>query len=372
MPYSFPVVCALIVSAVAALSPPSLSAALQEQWQVEGRPTLEFGDDQGSEWGNVVGLAVLPSGAIVVSDSQRYQISIFDSTGRLAATAGRQGGGPGEFRILREPMLCSSDEVFFWDAGHERLSVFDTGGTLVRDFRTDRLGDPTEASAGPWHQARMVCNQDGVFARVSRSMKDFPTSDGPGPVEVLIELANEAGPLAHIQPFDGEEIYLLDGAVAPRPLGKWTVVALDSTQLAVGVTSEPWVSIYSLDGRLKNRIDLDLPRAPVTQSVIDDFVQTRPERHRATWARLEYPDSLPAYSNLLIDSEGLIWVQQYRVQPADPYAWRVYSSRGDHVASLQVEAGFRIQEVGPDYVVGVAEELLGTHVVRVYPLKRSN
>jgi len=372
MLFRFPVVIALIIAAVAVLSPSGLSAGLQEQWQVGDRPILELGDDQGFEWGNVAGVAVLPSGAIVVSDSRRYQITIVDSMGRPVATAGREGGGPGEFRILREPVICSPDDIFLWDQGHDRVSIFDTSGTLVRDFGTDRLGDGVEASVGPWKRMRMVCNHDGIFARVSRNMGDGPVSNGPGAVRVLVELASEAGPLAHLEPFGGEEVYFFDGVRAPRPLGKRTVVAMDSTQLAVGVTSEPWISIYSLDGRLKRRIDLALSRVPVTQSVIDDFVQTRPERHRAAWARLEYPDSLPAYSNLLIDSEGLIWVQRDRVRTTDPYLWQVYGSQGDHLASLQVEADFRLQEVGPDFVAGVAEGRFGTHVVRVYPLDRSN
>lgn len=68
--------------------------------------------------------------------SATYQsgvVAIFDSTGHLVRTFGREGGGPGEFR---EPRAMPGPIGYAWivDAGNQRITVLEGEGKVVGAF----------------------------------------------------------------------------------------------------------------------------------------------------------------------------------------------------------------------------------------------
>lgn len=347
-----------------------LEASVVQQWTLEPIPLVELGPEQGFEWGHAGGARLLPSDGIVVADQLERTLSIFDSGGSLSATVGGQGDGPGEFRILLEPMTCAPGELHLWDQALARITVFAEDGRLLRDAGDRELFGEKRGTPGTWKATRMACNERGVFARVSRASGVDLRADGPAPVEVVVDLATKGGPIARLGPFAGEEVYRHERAVATRPLGRRTIVRVGPSRIVVGITSEPVVDLYTLDGALESHLRLDLPRRPVTGAVVDALVRTKPERHRAVWRSFEYPDSLPLYSDLLVDPEGRLWFEEYTVGEPDSRRWCVYDRAGRRIAGLEVDGGFRILDVGVDRVIGVAVDALGVQTVRVHALRK--
>lgn len=79
--------------------------------------------DAGDAFGKIVGVEALSSGAIVVADAQADQLRAFAADGSPLWTAGRRGGGPGEFTRLSGMWRLAGDSLLAIDGG--RLMIFD-------------------------------------------------------------------------------------------------------------------------------------------------------------------------------------------------------------------------------------------------------
>lgn len=71
-------------------------------------------------------------GRVYVVDRKPAVIKVFDSTGAFVRTIGREGAGPGEFKVafiaVRGPNLVMQDPM------QTRMSVFDTSGRFIRSW----------------------------------------------------------------------------------------------------------------------------------------------------------------------------------------------------------------------------------------------
>jgi hypothetical protein len=114
-----------------------------EAWRVADTATLQMGVAEGDpdhEFYQIAGVARLSDGTIVVANAGTQQLRYFAPDGSLRATAGRKGGGPGEFEMLTTLIGIPGDSVLTFDASHRRFSVFDASGRHVRDFGTSAGG----------------------------------------------------------------------------------------------------------------------------------------------------------------------------------------------------------------------------------------
>ena len=72
------------------------------------------------------------------------------------------------------------------------------------------------------------------------------------------------------------------------------------------------------------------------------------------------PETKPAFSDLLVDTEGYVWLEVYRHRMAGaldfaPQAvsdWNVFSPAGEWLGSVRLPARFEVFEIGRDYVLG--------------------
>jgi hypothetical protein len=86
----------------------------------------------------VAGLAVisdatlLPDGGVAVLDKLNDRVYVYDSAGHLATTFGRNGAGPGEFKIPSIIISCGlANPIGVWDPALSRLTMFGRGGNLL-------------------------------------------------------------------------------------------------------------------------------------------------------------------------------------------------------------------------------------------------
>lgn len=90
-------------------------------------------------FGNVppAGAAVDTDESIWVADRQMLTVRRYGSDGAYLGQIGGRGSGPGEFRSLEAIQCLSGNRIAAWDPAQQRVSIFDSGGDFVSQFRTE-------------------------------------------------------------------------------------------------------------------------------------------------------------------------------------------------------------------------------------------
>jgi hypothetical protein len=341
-------------------------------WTITQDPIMEIAPsdgDGGRPWGRIVGVSRLSSGRVVVSDGLNRELSLYTPDGDLIQRKGGSGEGPGEFRILMAPMLCGGDSVYVWDPAQGRVSVFDQDLEYVRQFRDSevRSGFPELAR---WHPEKMTCNGSGVFITTARSVAQMPRVEGPARVDMRVEVFSQGSPMAVVGPIPGDDLYLAANTLAPRPLGKKTTVSVSQDRLYVGTADSFSVGVYSLHGDRLGPVVDTVQSVEISNDKLDAYLSSRAEEHRSFYANLEYPGTFPSYSDLETDPDGNLWVEVYRPPGERRTTWRVYHREGQFVAALDVPEGFKVFEVGVDYLLGVGRDDLDVERVLMFGISK--
>jgi hypothetical protein len=87
-------------------------------------------------------------------------------------------------------------------------------------------------------------------------------------------------------------------------------------------------------------------------------------------ALMPFPDSLPAHGDLIVDSEDLLWVQDYPI-PGTPVSWSIFGPEGERIATVTVPSRLDIHDIGEDYLLGVWTDEFDIPYVRLYALSRA-
>jgi len=156
----------------------------------------------------------------------------------------------------------------------------------------------------------------------------------------------------------------------------------DGSQVLHGVPGEYTIDVYAVDGRRVRSIRRPHTPVPVTEAAeaayrahvsrssgegegaLSPEMRARMERALAS---AQFAEHYPAVATLLADRAGNLWVQRYdplvelrtpgavRVQTiAAPTIWDVFDARGRWLTTVRLPARFTPQEIGADYVAGVA------------------
>lgn len=315
-------------------------------------------------------------GTFVVADGLLGVIHLFDANGRLSATVGRKGRGPGEFQTISWLDRCAADTVFAWDFALGRMSVVRPDGHIVRQERLtlDALGDAPPAA--------LAC-ADRRFAVLGRPVP------GPGP---RVDAAGEEDRFAVVQTrlivvdrefrtirdfgwVDAGD-FVISGGFFPRPLGRVTGIALSSKHVYVGTAASSTVTAYGVDGSAGFTVDVGggdrratLPHREAAAEALTAWLGDADLRARMRRRLLEMPapEPLPPYWGLFTDSEDRLWA--LISPPGDSVTvLRSPSQDGGTVIELRIPTAVRVLEVGSDYVLAVGGA--GEPSVIVYRVER--
>ncbi|MEM7416493.1 MAG: hypothetical protein AAF389_13395 [Gemmatimonadota bacterium] len=323
---------------------------------------------------HVVDATWLTDGSIVVANGGlATRLPIFSAEGDYLRLLGRQGDGPGEFRWVSSVEAGTGDSLFVFDASLQRLTaVASDGGMSVR---------PVRAVASGHVRALRWVNQvpEGWIA----FEMDMPMS---GEVGVIIRDTIDAGVLSEdmtdFEPFVTlpalmSTTMLLGGrrgfgspAFAPQVLqaawGRCVFVVADGSHT---------VNVYSSRGRVVTSF-----RGPGTsrEATADDFerwvdyrVSLSPNDEdmlRSSYREVARLETLPAYSQIVADEWGRVWLQEYTPGTTLGRRWFVYSQRGRHLADVQVPKRLRVFEISTSGLLGAALGDFGEEYIEVYDL----
>jgi DNA-binding beta-propeller fold protein YncE len=118
-------------------------SALGKVMAFDGKGKLQF--EITRELERPSGIALLGD-RLLVTDSQRHQVVLYDLGGKFISKFGRRGSGPGEFNFPTHVNVDAAGRIYVTDSLNNRIQVFDANGQFQRAFGS--------AGDGPGHFSR--------------------------------------------------------------------------------------------------------------------------------------------------------------------------------------------------------------------------
>ncbi|MGH7583756.1 MAG: hypothetical protein ACREL5_11075 [Gemmatimonadales bacterium] len=364
-----------------------LPVRAQAPWGVDPAPLLDVSSSAKSGavlFTRVTGATRLSNGTIVIADLDDNTLHFFDATGKPLKDVGRAGGGPGEFRRLTWLGRCSGDSLHVWDMLQRRMAVFAPNGTFVRQYF---VPSDTAAKANPF--MTLACSPRGIIAfqaqpRMPKArpvVKDpmHPTrQDRVIRTTAMVSVATTTGTITHeIGERSSGPIYAMGGGGFPLPLAPTTYVAVAGDRVFVGTSdSTSTVEAYAADGT-PTTLKLDIPARRSTEGqrsrAATAMASLAPPQMRTlaedSLKVSPMPATLPPYSGLFGDSDGVLWVQL--TVPGDASTrLRAVDSAGRTLGEISLPADVTVQEIGHDYVIGSYDDKDDIPHFALFPLHR--
>ncbi len=371
------------VLVVALWSAPTSSAQSQlPEWKLDATPRVSIGGDgaKNTEFLHVRTALRLGDGRIVVANAGTSEFRIFDAKGGYVGSFGRKGKGPGEFESLSWNERFG-DTVIAYDGGSRRISsIFFRGAP--------RLVSEIPVALENTNGESWICGRlsDGRWIVCGLAM---PTPQGKGayriPGSVGIVNAKAAGKVEWLAEFPDGDAFVYAPPNNPDRVSL-VVMAFPAAAQVAAAGGVLWFGDGKADSLVRLTPATGARRnlmvgagAPVTKAMVDqaharDLELARRPRDTVT-AAMRYgpellPKRLPSYESLLVGPRGELWIQRGAPGRAAPAQYVIYSSAGAPAARLSVPAGFRVTDVGADYVAGVHHDDDGVETVRIYSLRR--
>jgi hypothetical protein len=356
------VLCVLFVG----VSMHTMAAVAQAQrapWRIATTPTVRIGtsDKPDELLAAPAGATRLPSGNILVGDQGDFALREFAPSGALVKRYARKGKGPGEVTFLA-PLLRCGDSLLANDITGP-ASIFTLDGAFVRAFRFKTT---------PY---RFACNRTGQVVNVGwDSDKNMKPEVNRSLTAYWIARTDSSAPVPLGDMPGSERI-----GHRPYPLGREPRVAIGATRAYVALADSFVVRVFDLTGKALPSLSAPVPRVAATPA---DLVAEREreiammgERARKS-TELEYqkiplPKFLPATRDLIVDSDGNLWVQHYPRAALPTVSWTVFSPAGTVLSTVALPTVMEVYEIGRDYVLGrYIDPDESVPEVRLYPLSR--
>ena len=351
-----------------------------EAWSIAGTPHLEIGatDAPGHDLYEVSDVARLADGRVAVVNSGSNEVRVFSEDGDLLQSLGGGGEGPGEFRAPRRLFVLPGDSLLIVDASLDRLTVFSSDGSLVR---TSQIEPPPTGSI-PAPSTRL---RDGTFV----TFPPFTFGSGSGTESrvirdtlPLLRYDSDGRYVGELGRFPGSEQFVyMDGSSilgGPRIWGRSTHLAATGDGFLIGHADRFSYAIHDADGSLRRIVRAQLPNRPVTEADLERFREPDPEadpRSSEIFDRvmeaLPPPSEFPAYAEILVDPEDHVWLQRYAWPPDEMgQEWHVFDREGRWLGPVRMPAGFSLERVTTDEVLGIARNEVDVEHMRAYRLQR--
>jgi len=272
--------------------------------------TLRVSETESFYFGTITGLDVTSDGRIVVADREASHVKVLRPNGTLLDTLGRAGEGPGEFQMIGSQQVARGDSLYVYDLMQSRVSVF--GPASPHAFERSILISQKKGRIGE------VWVSDTGF--LGKHLTNAPTTDPTEPQHAPIRRFGPDGTardsiarwrLGQMAVHQYEE----GGFTAESlPFGRDMVLSFGpDQQLYTGWTDALTVKVYRSDGAVDTVASIPTEPQPVTQAdrkaglndIDDDKLRKTAKKH--------LPDTKPAFTDLVVASDGRLWVRR----PAD-------------------------------------------------------
>jgi len=352
-----------------------------EAWRLGVAPELEIGTregDQRYEFDRVVDATRLANGDIVVADAGMSQLRMFDGQGGFLISAGGEGDGPGEFRLLVRLLRSKGDTLLAVDFLTQRMTEYDPTLSLIQTELTGATAQSSESMViGQFESGTLVEQLGGSPLAVISGSIQVPAAyigvaPGGASFDTIAEVPGTDGYLVRMT-VRGQQAW----ANWRPPFGRTALAAVSGHALLVGNGDRYEVREYGEDGtlrRLIRRLDAqrtttpdDLERLRALQLTQIRNANAR-RRWEAQFRNMPVPPTLPAFDSLLTDGDGNLWVRRYDIDAAAARTWDVFDGSGRWLGTVATPEEFRVLELGDDYVLGTWTDGFDVQYIRLYSL----
>ncbi len=359
-------------------------------WVVSDTPSLDLGSVDAPpehQFLQVMGVASLSDGRIVVANAGTQELRWFDADGTLVVSAGGEGQGPGEFTGLTSVGVLPGDSVIAYDGRQRRFSIFDESGVFVRSAPLEDDDRP-----GMRFPVFMGMLEGGSFVMVGRDLQTEGMTEGPVLAAMPVYVYGSDGTIRDsVGTFHGWEALVtirrseqvVGMSIGDRPYGRTTTVASIGDGIVVGTPDAYEFEIYDPDGALRSIVRLARSNAPLTGADIDAFVASQVEdeaegnlqrEYRRLATEIDFPDTKPAYASAMRgDKQGNVWVPGFMVDDGErshPPRWAVFDRGGRYLGELEMPRRLRVLEIGVDNVLGIWRDEFDVEHLRRYEITK--
>jgi hypothetical protein len=339
-----------------------------------------------------------PAGEIVVADGLTNgwdRLLVYDSTGAFLRYIGRQGKGPCEFGQVWWAEAYRRDSVAVYDQSSDAVVVLGLDGGCARTVPPPR-GEvtPEQARAGAFTAGAEATYPDGTILSYPMGHVEPPASPGPAWfMHALLRLSPDGMVMDTLGLFRIGETYWDGTQTRSLAYGRWTHRAVDGFDLVFGDARSFEFFRYDSTGTLKQIVRRPFTPVAITQEDRVSFVTAVFEAARAVGrevapgrpgqpqtleqriALFHWPSVKPAYSKLLVDPNGNVWIEEYRYFRPDavssdppPSWWSVFSREGEWLTRVLVPGRLLVSRIYDDVIFGIWKDADGVGTVRGHRL----
>jgi hypothetical protein len=315
---------------------------------------------------------------------------VYHADGRLKQRCGREGSGPGEFSWVMWAKPYRGDSVLVWDAGANKIHVFDLDCRFGRDIRIPMWWPEIPSKgAGVTKAGSAGAFSDGSL--LTYPMGGLDVSAGVGPTwfqHEWLRLDPEGETWDTLGVFAVSQEWWNGKERESMYLGLSATTAVHGDRVYFGTGDRFEVALYDTSGALVRLIRRPYDRPRVTDEdkaayanwYVAFLANAMPvgkgadERMYTRILEGRFGERWPAYSSLVVDSDGNLWVEGYRRTALSagpdpkPTDWSVFDPNGRWLGNVTVPARFLLQAVHEGHAMGFFEEELGTKRLEVYEL----
>jgi hypothetical protein len=315
----------------------STGARLVEEARFSGE------DGTPAEIGQPQSLAVDEEGRVYVVDSKPAVIKVFAPDGSLVRSIGREGEGPGEFRVGF--IAVRAGHVVLQDPELSRMSVWDTAGAFLRSWhssccyhsdiqidRQNRIHVPTAFGRAKGEPPRGVPyvrwslegdNLDSVWVPHREATKVWKVSmkgsDGNEVMAMVLPIPLQPDVKSALHP---------EGGLVHGWTGAYWLTRSPAGSDSARVFGRVWTPEAISDDRRTAAVEAQV------KQVAEGYGE---DNARRAFSLADVPGTLPAFSGLRVDESGRVWVRRHPVALADTActAFEVFDSTGAYLGPVR-------------------------------------
>ena len=355
-------------------------------WALEQAPFLTIGTFQGDtlyQLYEVSGGVRLPDGRIAVSDNGSFQLRIFGSDGTFLSAGGREGEGPGEFQSIRVMGVLGQDTLVIVDGRLRRISLFRPDVGFVGQSTVDEEVGITYVANGMLRDGSLVfgggltLGPGGEIPSDGLSRSDAPYRSAGLDGSLAADFGTVPGPEVFIRTRGGGGEFMI--SASSIPFARHPAAHARGDRFYMGSADTYEILGFDSGGRLGRIIRVLQPLPSVTSQDVGRLIEERvadledpsqaPEL-RGALRDMPTPETMPAYQACLVDTEGFLWVEDFRRPGEGLRSWAVFDREGRPRTRLSLPSDNRVLEIGEDYLMAVFEDPLGVEYLRLHALRR--
>lgn len=359
----------------------SAAAAQQNSadFSVLSEPDLHIGvldGDPEYQFSRLIQVVMLDNGTIVTADAGTRELKGYDANGEHVFTSGGEGGGPGEFRNIELLARLPGDTLLVYDDRLNRVSIFDSRGMYARSFRI-----MTTEDSGPW--IRGVFRSGHMLAQVRRGFGIGTFSDGVAELNRTFLVHDPDGAVVDtlgdlrvgrmfVQNYENRSGY------HSIPFDSHLVLTVAGDLIYHGYSDEYAVHVLERNGKPVCTATSNAARSPVTDDDVHAYFENAyanepadvRQRARQVYDRMPIPSQMPAFSKILVDPAGNIWVQDHMWPWREPRLWTVFDSNCQELGRVETPARLQVTQIGNDHIIGIWRDEFDVNYVRRHRLVR--